>query len=192
MRTIVGLAAALVSAVGAVAQPIVEGLISSPVRVVIYEDLQCSDCARFRAMLDEKLLPRYGAKVAFQHRDFPLAKHAWARKAAVAARYFQQVKPELGIDYRREVMAHIAEITAAGFEGHLAKFAASRGVDAPSAIAALHDAKLAALVEKDYQDGVARGVAKTPTVFVDGNPFIETFTVEEISAGIDRALAAAK
>ncbi|NWF85183.1 MAG: thioredoxin domain-containing protein, partial [Bryobacteraceae bacterium] len=56
----------------------VEGNPSSPVRVVIYEDLQCSDCAAFRKMLDEKLLPRYGSKVAFEHRDFPLAKHSWA------------------------------------------------------------------------------------------------------------------
>jgi protein-disulfide isomerase len=44
------------------------------------------------------------------------------------------------------------------------------------------------MVEKDYQDGVARGVSKTPTVFVNGRPFIETFTVEEISKAIDAEL----
>jgi len=47
-------------------------------------------------------------------------------------------------------------------------------------------------VEKDYQDGVGRGVVHTPTVFVDGVPFIETFTFEEISKGIDAALAQAQ
>ena len=40
--------------------------------------------AAFRRMLDEKLLPKYGDEVAFVHRDFPLAKHAWARQAAAA------------------------------------------------------------------------------------------------------------
>ena len=55
----------------------------SKVRVLIYEDLQCPDCAEFRRMMDEKILPRYGERVAFIHRDFPLAKHAWARKAAI-------------------------------------------------------------------------------------------------------------
>ena len=44
------------------------------------------------------------------------------------------------------------------------------------------------MVEKDYQDGVARGVSKTPTVFVNGQPFIETFTAEEISKAIDAEL----
>ena len=59
-------------------------------------------------------------------------------------------------------------------------------------MAALDDARLAALVEKDFQDGVARGVVNTPTVFVNGTPFIETFTFEEISKGIEEALGAAK
>ena len=46
----------------------------------------------------------------------------------------------------------------------------------------------AGAVERDYQDGVARGVAKTPTVFVAGKPFIETFTLEEISKAIEQAI----
>ena len=69
-------------------QALVEGPTESKIRVLIYEDLQCPDCAAFRKMMDETLLPHYGARVAFVHRDFPLAKHAWARKAAIASRYF--------------------------------------------------------------------------------------------------------
>ena len=68
------------------ADRLIEGDPKSSVRVIIYEDLQCPDCADFRRMLDTQLLPRFAAKVAFEHRDFPLAKHAWARKAAIAAR----------------------------------------------------------------------------------------------------------
>ncbi len=48
------------------------------------------------------------------------------------------------------------------------------------------------LVERDYQDGVSRGVVHTPTVFVNGQPFIETIPFEEISKGIDQALAKAR
>ena len=47
---------------------------------------------------------------------------------------------------------------------------------------------LAALVQKDFEEGVARGIARTPTALVNGEPFIETFTVEQISAAIDAAL----
>jgi protein-disulfide isomerase len=127
--------------------------------------------------------------VAVEHRDFPLPKHAWAKRAAVAARFFEQQKPETGVAFRRYAMAHLREITVANFEAKLREFAKGHGVDGAKAVAALDDAKLIALVEEDYQEGVARGVAKTPSVFVNGEPFIETFTLEAISKSIDAAIA---
>ncbi|HPQ16423.1 MAG TPA: thioredoxin domain-containing protein, partial [Bryobacteraceae bacterium] len=91
MMTLVLMAALALAA----QKPLVEGNPSSRVRVVIYEDLQCPDCANFRRMLDEKLLPKYAATVAFEHRDFPLPKHSWARKAAIASRFFQEIDAAL-------------------------------------------------------------------------------------------------
>jgi len=160
--------------------------------VVIYEDLQCPDCADFRVMLDEKLLPRYAATVRFEHRDFPLAKHAWARKAAIAARFFEEQKPGLGLAYRKYSLMNLREITADNFNDRLSQFAKDHGVDPSKAVASLDDARLAALVEEDYQEGVARGIAHTPTVLVNGRPFVETFAVEDVAKAIDAELAAAK
>ena len=48
------------------------------------------------------------------------------------------------------------------------------------------------LVEDDYQEGIARGVSKTPTVFVNGEPFVETFKADEIAKAIQTALDTAK
>ena len=171
------------------AQRLVEGNASSAVRVVIYEDLQCPDCADFRRMLDEKLLPKYGGKVAFEHRDFPLAKHAWARKAAIAARFFQETSAELAVKFRRYSLANIKP---ANFNERLTEFAKSNGTDPAAAVAALDDPRYAAAVEKDFQEGVARGVAHTPTAFVNGVAFVETIALEEISKAIDAALAEGK
>jgi protein-disulfide isomerase len=180
----------LVSTVGLTAQrSLVEGLAESKVRVLIYEDLQCPDCAAFRRMMDEEILPRYAARVAFVHRDFPLAKHAWARQAAVASRYFAELKPEIGLAYRRHTLATIRETTPENFKDRLAQFARDNGADPGPALAALDDPKLASLVERDFQDGVARGVVHTPTVFVNGKPFVEHFSAEEVLAAIDDALA---
>ena len=173
-------------------QHLIEGAAKSAVRVVIYEDLQCPDCADFRQMMDAKLLPKYGSTVTFEHRDFPLAKHAWARKAAIAARFFEEAQPGLGLAWRKYAMGHQGEINAANFDEQLAQFAKRSGTDPAKAVAALSDARLADLVEKDFQDGVARGIAHTPTALVNGQPFIETFTFEEISKAIDSELAAAK
>jgi protein-disulfide isomerase len=184
--------AMLISGAGLLAQGLVEGHAGSPVRVLIYEDLQCPDCANFRVMMDQQILPKYGGQVEFVHRDFPLAKHPCARPAAIAARFFSSREAALGIEYRRHALATLGETTPANFKDRVAAFARAHGVPAGEAVAALDDPKLAALVEKDYQDGVGRGVVHTPTVFVNGAPFIETFTFAEISKGIDEALAQAK
>jgi protein-disulfide isomerase len=170
-------------------QPLVEGLAESKVRVLIYEDLQCPDCADFRRMLDDKLLPRYALQVAFVHRDFPLAKHPWARKAAVAGRYFDQLKPELGLAFRRYIMAGIRETTLENFNDRVSKFARDNELEPGPALAALGDPRLASLVERDFQDGVARGVVHTPTVFINGKAFVEQFSFKEISEALDAALA---
>ena len=185
-------AALLFSSAGLFAQGLVEGRAGSSVRVLIYEDLACPDCANFRVMMDKQILPRYGQRVEFVHRDFPLAKHPWARRAAIAARFFGEKDPRLGLEYRRYSLENIALTKVENFNNRLAEFARAHGTKPEEAVAALDDARLAALVEKDFQDGVARGVVHTPTAFVNGTPFIETFTFEEISEGIEKALGAAK
>jgi protein-disulfide isomerase len=186
----VALAGLLVAA--GVAGLAVEGNPASKVRVVIWEDLACSDCAAFRRMMDEQLLPKYGDRVAFEHRDFPLPKHNWARPAAIAARHFDRLDHDLGVKFRRFMLAGLRETTLENFGGKVREFARSNDADAEKALAALKDEGLAKAVQEDYEEGVARGIGRTPTVFVNGRPFIETFTVEEISKGIEEALAEAK
>src|ERR1700691_1544683 len=85
---------------------LVEGNPRSSVRVIIYEDLQCPDCADFRVMLDQELLTRFRSQVAFEHRDFPLAKHAWARKAAIASRFLEGISQAAALEFRTAVMAN--------------------------------------------------------------------------------------
>jgi protein-disulfide isomerase len=167
-----------------------EGNPNSAVRLVIFEDLQCRDCAAFRDMMDQKLLPRYGDWVAFEHRDFPLTKHSWARPAAIAARFFESVRPELGVAFRREIMGMISKTTAENLKARLEIFALENRVSVEKVVAALSDQGLAEQVESDFQEGVARGISKTPTVLVNGEPSVETFTFEEISKAIDGALDA--
>jgi protein-disulfide isomerase len=194
MRTLPALCAGLTLLAAASAaraqEPIVEGKKSSPVRVVIWEDLQCSDCAVFRDMLDKQLLPKYKDKVAFEHHDFPLAKHAWARRASIAARFFANQNQEAAIEFRRWIMRNQKLITPENFNQKLAEFAAKRGIEPGKAVASLEDDNLKEAVEKEFQSGVARGIAKTPTVIVNGQPFIETFAAADLIKAIEGALKA--
>ena len=191
-RPLAAVALAAMSVTAADQEHLMEGAPQSKVQVLIYEDLQCPDCADFRTMLDQRLLPRYAATVRFEHRDFPLAKHSWARRAAIAARFFEEAQPGLGLSYRKYALGNLREIKPENFNTLLSQFASQHGVDPGKAVAALSDQRLAALVEKDYQEGVARGIARTPTVLVNGTPFIETFAYEDVAKAIDAELAAAK
>ena len=170
---------------------VVEGAADSSVRVVVYEDLQCSDCDDFRKALDQHLLPRYQSKAAFEYRDFPLTKHEWARKAAIASRFVFAAKPESAVDFRRYLMAHLGEITAENFNDVFARYAKEHGIDPTKALAALDEPCFAAEVQADVEDGVARGISRTPSVLVNYyTAFIMSFTWEEVAEAIDSELAA--
>lgn len=160
-------------------QRLVEGNPQSPVRLVVYEDLQCGDCRNLRRLLDEVVLPRYAASIAIEHRDFPLPKHAWAWPAAVAARHFDRQSVEAGLNFRRYILENLRVITFESLKEHLEQFGG----------APIADVELHRLVDADYQEGLARGVEKTPTVFVNGVPFVERFPVDEFTAAIESAIA---
>jgi len=159
------------------------------VSVTTYDNLQCGDCQRFNAMLEEHLLPKYRGRVKFIHRDFPLGKHTWAKPAAQVGRRFDQVACGLSAGWRTFILNRIKSTTLDTLPGRVREYAAETGVDPEQILSALHDEQLAAAVDADVREGQARGVTKTPTVFVNNQAFIEVFTLEEIAAGIDAALA---
>jgi protein-disulfide isomerase len=146
------------------AGPAVEGNPKSPLRVLIFEDLQSADCAKLRLLLDEQLLVKYGAAVAFEHHDFP--RQPLSRKAAMAARYFDIQNPNVGLEFRRQVLASTAK--EEDFSTWVAGFARQFAIDAVKAVAAMRSPSIEAALDKDVADAVERGVTKTPTVFVNG------------------------
>jgi protein-disulfide isomerase len=191
MRFAAGVLAVLAGAaslLGARAE-IVEGNPLSPVRVVIYEDLQCSDCQNFRTLMDQKLLPRFGTRVAFVHRDLPLPRHDWARAAAVAARWVYEKNHELGIVFRREIMSEQAHLTQGNLPNWLKEFARRNNLDQKGIIDSLSDPRLLNLVDQDYLAAVARGVSRTPTVYAGGQIFVETIIFEDIARALDLELS---
>ncbi len=183
---------ATMAAAGLSAEVLIEGKADSRIRVLIFEDLQCRDCAVFRRMMDQQILPKYKDRIAFLHRDFPLPKHDWARKAAVAARFFESKRASLGLDYRRHMLSTFESVTVDTFGQSLYEFCRTHGVDPAEAQDALIKPEFAERVERDSREGETRGVTRTPSVFVNGMPFIETFSFESISKALDEALSSAK
>ena len=162
------------------------------VTVTIFTNLQCSDCLDFHTILEESLRPRFRGRVKFLHRDFPLGKHNWAKPAAIVARRFDEVACGLATGWRTHILNRIAQTTPETLPDRVREYAAEVGVDPELVLAGLHDEKLAAAVEADIREGQSRGVTHTPTVFVNGDAFVETIPLETITAAIEKALSRAR
>jgi len=163
---------------------LIEGNPNSTIKVFIYEDLQCGDCLALQNLLDEKILPKYGSRVTFVHRDFPLPKHEWARPAALAGRWVAEKDRVLGMKFRREIMSEQLYLKSDTVEHWMRQFALRNKLDPDGIVAATTDPRLIALLEQDRQAALSRGVTKTPTVFVANQAFVETIVYEELARAL--------
>jgi protein-disulfide isomerase len=143
------------------------------VAIVVFEDLQCPDCARANPLLEEAARTY---KIPVVRYDFPLPMHNWSFQAAILARYFDTKSQKLGDEFRDEVFKHQPEITPDNLRAFADKFAQEHNVALPFVV----DPKgeLERKVRADYQVGQATGIQHTPTIYVvsnttTGQPFIE-------------------
>ena len=143
------------------------------VAIVVFEDLQCPDCARANPLLEEAARTY---KIPLVRYDFPLPMHNWSFQAAVIARYFDTKSQKLGDELRNEIFKHQAEITPDNLRAFVEKFAQEHKMALPFVV----DPKgeLERKVKADYQLGQATGIQHTPTIYVvsdttTGQPFVE-------------------
>jgi protein-disulfide isomerase len=155
----------------------------APVTIVEFTDFQCPSCAALQPVLEE-VLKSYGNKVRLVVRDFPLAKHENARKAAEAAN-------------AANAQGKFFEYTALLFKRQdkldlpsLKKYASELGLNRARFDLELDGGRYAAEVKHDLDEGEIYGIDSTPAVFVNGVALRE-MSAEALRALIDRGLAAA-
>ena len=180
---------AIAAASAAPTGEMVEGNPFATVQVTIYDDLQCDYCQSLQAMLEAKLLPRYGRQVAFIHRDLPLGRHDWARPAAMVARWVYEQDPRLGIAFRRELLDEQEHVTRATLKPWVIEFALRNKLSEQGIVAAMSDQRLATTVDQDVEMATARGIRKIPSVHVAGQSFEETIVYDDVARALDQALA---
>ncbi len=100
----------------------------SKVAIIVFEDLECPDCARAAPLLHEAA-KQYNVPLV-QH-DFPLPQHAWSFEAAVNARYFDTKSLKLGDEYRLYIFQNQMGITKQNLRGITERFADEHKVALP-------------------------------------------------------------
>ena len=145
------------------------------VAIVVFEDLQCPDCSKAYPVVWEAANAH---KVPVVLHDFPLPMHNWAFEAAVWARFFDQISPGMGNDFRKFIYANQIQITRDNLLQWAQKFAGENKTSIPAEKDP--DGKLAELVRADYLLGQRIGVEHTPTIWVVGNSGVSEPLVEEV------------
>ena len=158
------------------------------VAIVVFEDLQCPDCARANPLLEEAARTY---KIPLVRYDFPIPAHNWSFQAAVLARYFDTKSQKLGDEFRSELFKHQSEITPENLRPFAEKFAQEHKGTLPFVV----DPKgeLERKVRADYQLGQATGIQHTPTIYVvsnstTGQPFVEVVDRTKLYQLIDDML----
>jgi protein-disulfide isomerase len=133
------------------------------VALVVFEDLQCPDCRKEHPRL---LASAAANDVPLVVHDFPIQRHKWAFPAAVLARHFGSISPELGAQFRSYVFQNQPGVGVDNIRWLGEQFAARHGVSLPAELDA--DGKLAAQVQADYDLGKRIGLEYVPLIFVLG------------------------
>jgi protein-disulfide isomerase len=132
----------------------------APVRLVEFADYECPYCQKAAPDL-QKLKAEFGDKVAITFRDFPLAMHLRAEKAAEAARCAS--KQGKFWEYHDELF-HSKELDV----DQLKAQAEALKLDPAEFDKCLDSGEQAAAVERDRKEGLRLGINGTPAFFVNG------------------------
>ena len=157
----------------------------SPVALVVFEDLQCPQCARAAPLLAQAAQTY---KIPLVQHDFPLPMHNWSMNAAIIARYFDTRSKATGNAFRDYVFEHQREIVPDNLRGFAEKFAAEHKIELPFVVDPA--GKLNALVIADRELGKSINLEHTPTIYVvtdkkTANPYVEVKDLSQLYAMID-------
>jgi protein-disulfide isomerase len=151
------------------------------VTVTEYADLQCPACRSAHGTLVQPLIEKYGTKIAYDFRHFPLSSiHRYAMEAAEASECAaDQGKFWEFVDNDYENQTDLSSDT-------LRDWAKDLGLDEDLFGRCLDSHIKRKAIQASYDEGSAKGVQGTPTFFVNGQQTVAT--IQDLSAAIDAAL----
>ena len=151
------------------------------VTIVEFSDFECPFCSR-AAEASQKIKQKYGEKVRFIFRQFPLSFHTSAHVAAEAA-LAANAQGKFW-EYHDKLFANQRALGREQLEG----YAKELGLDVAKFKKALDDKTFAATVDAELKLGEEVAVDGTPTMFLNGARVANPTDFDAISKDIDKAL----
>lgn len=162
----------------------IRGDANAKITLIEYSDFECPFCGRFRPTLDQ-VLAEYKGTVRLVYRQFPLRSiHPQAQKAAEAS----ECAAEQGKFWEMHDKLFDLNIAQTFTLDNIKKAAADIKLNTSKFNDCLDNGRMAAVVEADYQDGIAGGVSGTPGTFVNSQYVAGALPYEQVKAVIDSLL----
>lgn len=168
----------------------VQGPADAPAKLEIYGDFQCPACAKASASISD-LQKEYGQRLRVVFHEFPLAMHAHALEAAMAAEaaglqgHFWEMH-DLLYKYQ-SVWSKMSEP-----QRFFTAYARSLGLNLEKFDADAKSLELKAKIKAEGDAGIGRGVRNTPTIFINGKEVRGGFDEPNLKSEITSAIDAAK
>lgn len=177
---------------------------NAPVIIVGFDDLECPYCAKLHNALFPLITQRYGDKVRFVYKDFPLEQHPWAMHAALDVNCVAEQSATGYWNLVDNIHAHASELGGDPKDPKAEKTLA-RATDQLDTLAREQvkaqkgdAAKLDACIQKNdttaiqasQKLGTSLAIDATPSLFINGDKVDGAVPVEFIFQVIDDALRA--
>jgi protein-disulfide isomerase len=157
-----------------------QGAAEAPLTLVEYGDYECPHCGRAYPIVKE-IQRMFGERLRFVFRNFPLTQsHAHAQQAAEAA----EVAGEMAQFWPMHDL--LFEKHGVLGESSLLECAAGLGLDRAMFKRKLEGHEGEARVKEDFIGGVKSGVNGTPSFFINGVRYDDSWDLETLAGALER------
>jgi protein-disulfide isomerase len=155
----------------------------APIELVEFGDYQCPNCKRAATLIDD-LMEQHPDMLKIYYMDFPINRSGISREVAVGG----MCAMAQGRFWRYHDLAFqeqdgLTRESPAQFAEHL-------GLDVAAFRACMTEPATRAQVERSFEEGRRLGITATPTLFVDGKPFVTQHLIRDLGAYIEDRMAA--
>ncbi|NBX83803.1 thiol:disulfide interchange protein [bacterium] len=158
----------------------------APVTIVAYSDIQCPFCYRAETTMEE-LRKKYGNKVRYVFKHFPLPFHPLATPAAKTYEAIALQSKDKATQWLAEVFQN-QQTLGQEKEAYLDQVAKKLGVNMERMKKDRDSEKVQKIVDQDIEEGKAMGVRGTPAFLVNGVFIVGARPAKDFEEIIDRWL----
>ena len=158
------------------------GPANAPITLVEYGDFECPDCGRAYSIV-KQIERQLGDRLRFVYRHYPLPQHPHAEHAAEAA----ETAAAQGKFW--QMHDYLFEHQRALSDKHLLEGAEEIGLNTRQFLEEMQQGTYTQRVEEDMVSGDQSGVAGTPTFFINGEYYDQSYDLHTLLQTLEEHLA---